>query len=185
LKLRLGVFGPGLVLVLSGVGACGGPQSGPTASVGFRTLQSDQVVIGFEQYITENGQNKVILRGDTAYVFEDSSTARIRKLNLTLYNETGQVSARLNSDSGVVNTFTRAMIARGRVVLTTEQDGRRIETEELHYDPQAHRVWSTVPVVQHFQNGVINGTGFEADDKFYNVRINNARSTGGGLRITF
>jgi LPS export ABC transporter protein LptC len=171
--------------VLLALSACGGQPAGPNASAGFRKLPSDQVIVGFEQHITESGKNKAILRGDTAYVYEDSSFAKLRKVNLMLYDEQGQLSARLNSDSGEVNTFTRAMVARGRVVLITEQDSRRIETEELHFDPQAHRVWSTVKTVQRHQGGVLTGSGFEADDKFYNVRITDARSTGGGFRITF
>jgi LPS export ABC transporter protein LptC len=176
------LVGVGMLVFMAG---CGRQEAGPTASAGFRKLPSDQVIVGFEQHMTESGKNKAVLRGDTAYVFEDSSFAKLRKVNLTLYDEQGQLSARLNSDSGDVNTFTRAMVARGKVVLITEQDGRRIETEELHFDPQAHRVWSTVRTVQHHQGGVLTGTGFEADDKFYNVRITNARSSGGGFRITF
>jgi hypothetical protein len=32
---------------------------------------------------------------------------------------------------------------------------------------------------------IVSGSGFEADDKFVNVRITDARSTGGGLRLEF
>ncbi|MGQ0561873.1 MAG: LPS export ABC transporter periplasmic protein LptC [Gemmatimonadota bacterium] len=164
---------------------CGSPAADPTASAAFRQLPSDQVILGFEQYVSERGLNKAILTGDTAFVFEDSSVAHVKDVNLVLYDEAGQVSARLTSDAGRLNTFTQAMTATGDVVLITETDGRRIETEELHYDPNTHRIWSDVRTTQRHQGGVLTGTGFEADDKFYNVRIINARSTGGGLRIEF
>jgi LPS export ABC transporter protein LptC len=158
---------------------------GPTGGEGFEKLPADQVITGFEQYVSENGLNKAIMRGDTAFIFEDSSVAHVKTVNLVLYDEAGKVNARVTSKSGRLNTFSQAMTATGNVVLITETDGRRIETEELNYDPTTHRVWSTVRTVQRHQGGVLTGNGFEADDKFQNVRIHGARSTGGGFRINF
>ena len=165
--------------------ACDRQTASPTADAGFKMLAADQVIVGFQQYATERGLNKAIMRGDTAYIYEDSSLAKVKKVDLVLYDEAGKVSARLTSKAGRLNTFTQAMTASGNVVLITESDGRRIETEELHYDPTTHRIWSTVQTTQRHQGGVLTGTGFEADDKFYNVRITGARSTGGGFRINF
>ena len=154
-------------------------------AAGFQSLPADQVIVGFQQYVSERGLNKAIMRGDTAYIYEDSSLAKVKDVNLVLYDEAGKVSARLTSERGRLNTYTQAMVATGNVILITETDGRRIETEELHYDPTTHRVWSNVKTTQRYQGGVLTGTGFEADDKFYNVRITGARSTGGGFRINF
>lgn len=182
---RQGVRAWVAVLAWLAAGGCGRSQSDPTGGAGFRHLPADQVVLGFEQYITENGRPKAIMRGDTAYVYEDSTLAKIRKVNLTMFDENGNVSGTLTSKSGVLNTFTREMIARGNVVLTTAKDNQQIETEELHYNPNTHRVWSTVRTTQRRGGGVITGTGFEADDKFYNVKVTGARSTGGGFKITF
>ena len=165
--------------------ACGGQEIGPLGGAGFETLPADQVIAGFEQYATENGLNKAIMRGDTAYIFEDSSVAHVKTVNLVLYDEAGTVNARVTARTGRLNTFTQAMTATGNVVLVTEKDGRRIETDELNYDPTTHRVWSTVRTVQRYQGSTFTGTGFEADDKFENVRVIGARTTGGGLRITF
>lgn len=169
------------MMVLAGCNRDMGPGDG----AGFQPLPSDQVIVGFEQHVSESGQQKAILKGDTAFIYEDSSLAKVRDVNLVMYNEAGQVSARLTSEAGRLNTFTQQMTATGNVVLITEQDGRRIETEELHYDPNTHRVWSNVRTVQRHQGATLTGTGFEADDKFNNVRVLNARTSGGGLRITF
>jgi LPS export ABC transporter protein LptC len=165
--------------------ACGVQPADPTAGAGFRKLVADQVIAGFEQHVTEDGKHKVLMRGDTAYIFEDSALAKVRNINLTMYDEAGNISARLTAISGDINTASQGMIARGNVVLITEQDGRRIETEELHFDPRLHRIWSDVQTVQHHEGGILTGSGFEADDKFQNVQIKQARSSGGGLRIQF
>lgn len=176
------------VLVLAGLAVllgCGGAEEGAVADPGFKKLESDQVLTGFEQYVTENGRRKAVLRGDTAFIYEDSSLAKVRKVDLILYDEQGAVSATLKSKAGRLNTYTQEMVATGNVVLITAKDGSQIETEELHYDPNTHRVWSTVATTQRRGDAVITGTGFEADDKFYNVRVSGARSSGGGFRISF
>lgn len=174
----------GLGLAFLAVSGCREQQVALPTGEGFVKLEADQVIHGFEQIITKNGLKTAVMRGDTAYIFEDSSLAKVKSQSLVLYDEKGNVSARLKSHSGVVNRVTQQMIARGNVVLVTDA-GRTIETEELHYDPDSHRVWSNQRTVQRYQGGVLTGTGFEADDKFQNVRITGASSRGGGMRIQF
>lgn len=164
---------------------CGDKVDPEAASRGFREIPADQVIIGFKQFLTEAGRHKATVTGDTAYVYNDSSFVLVKNVDLTMYDEQGQFSAHLNAKVGDMYNASNAMIARGNVVLKTK-DGSTIETQELHYDPQTHRIWSTVPAVKREANGAtMSGSSFEADDKFNNVRIMNARSTGGGLRIQF
>ena len=166
--------------------ACKGNEVTPVATVGYRNIAADQVVIGMEQYVTQAGKQRAILRGDTAYVFEDSAKAHVKKVNLTLFDEAGGESAQLTAREGDFSNNTQAMVARGNVVLVTRgADPSTIETEELHYDPNTKRIWSTKPTVRRSSSGVLRGTGFESDDQFQNVRVANATSEGGGMRIQF
>jgi LPS export ABC transporter protein LptC len=175
------------ILILAALlGACGNNELTPTASPDYRDIAADQIVIGMEQYVTQSGRQSAILRGDTAYVFEDSAKAHVKKVNLTLYDESGRESAQLTSREGDFSNVTQAMVARGKVVLVTRgAEPRTIETEELHYDPNSKRIWSTKPTIMRSGTGVVSGSGFEADDRFVNVRVANARSSGGGMKITF
>lgn len=175
----------GTFLVAFALAACNGAKPAPTAGAGFRTLPSDQVIVGFEQYVTEAGAKRAIMVGDTAFIFEDSTLAKVHNANLTMFDDKGAVMARLTSKTGDVNSATQAMVARGNVVLVTTDAGT-IETEELHYEPQSHRLWSNVHTVQHLKNGgTMTGSGFTADDKFQNVQVTNASSRGGALKIQF
>ena len=166
---------------------CGGNEGAtPTSSPDYKSIAADQIVIGMEQYVTQQGRQRAILRGDTAYVFEDSAKALVKKVNLTLYDEAGRESAQLTSREGDFHNATQAMIARGNVVLVTRgADPRTIESQELHYDPNSKRIWSTKPTTMRSASGTVSGSGFESDDRFINTRITNARSTGGGMRIRF
>lgn len=175
-----------LIVAVAALAACNKDDASPLAApgAGFQRLPADQIIIGFQQYVSEGGKKNADVLGDTAYIYEDSAIAKIRGANLVLYDETGALKARVKARTGDVNSVTQAMIARGNVVLVTN-DGRRIETEELHYDPTNHRIFSNVTTTQHFQGGILRGTGFDADDKFYNVRIIGATSSGGGFKIPF
>ena len=172
------------VLLVTLLFACGGNENTPTAASVYQDIPADQIVIGMEQYVTQSGQQRAILRGDTAYVFEDSAKAHIKKVNLTLFDEQGRESAQLTSREGDFNNATQAMIARGNVVLVTRgAEPRTIETEELYYDPNTKRIWSNVATTMRSAGGVLRGTGFTSDDRFENVRVTNASGRGTGLRF--
>jgi LPS export ABC transporter protein LptC len=175
-----------LVMTALVLSACKGNEVTPAATAGYHEIAADQVVIGMEQYVTVSGRQRAILRGDTAYVYEDSAKAHVKKVNLSLYDDNGRESAQLTSREGDFSNQTQAMTARGNVVLVTRgAQPRTIETQELHYDPNAKRIWSTVATVMRSPDGVVRGSGFEADESFTNVRVTNASSTGGGMKIRF
>lgn len=158
----------------------------PTGSANYQGIEADQIIVGMEQFVTDAGQRKAVLRADTALVFEDSAKAHLKKVDMKLYDEAGAEAAQLTSRQGEFNNSTQAMVARGKVLLVTRgENARTIETEELHYDPNTKRVWSTVATTMRSKDGVVNGSGFEADDRFENVRVTNARSSGGGIKIQF
>jgi LPS export ABC transporter protein LptC len=168
------------------LGACKGNEITPAATAGYKDIPADQIIVNMEQYVTEAGRQRAVLRGDTAYVFEDSAKAHVIKVNMTLFTATGAERAQLTAREGDFSSTSQAMVARGNVVLVTRgADSRTIESEELHYDPNAKRIWSTKPTVMRSASGTVRGSGFESDDQFVNTRITNARSSGGGMRIQF
>ena len=168
------------------LGACKGNEVSPMATVGYKDIPADQIIVNMEQYVTQSGRQRAVLRGDTAYVFEDSAKAHVIKVNMTLFNENGGERAQLTAREGDFSSTSQAMVARGNVVLVTRgADSRTIESEELHYDPNAKRIWSTKPTVMRHGGSTLRGSGFESDDQFVNVRVTNARSSGGGMRIQF
>jgi LPS export ABC transporter protein LptC len=169
------------VLLLSG---CKDNDMTPTATVGYKDIPADQIIVNMEQYITESGRQRALLRGDTAYVFEDSAKAHVKKVHLTLYNTDGSERAQLTSREGDFSSTSQAMVARGNVVLVIRgPDSRTVESEELHYDPNQKRIWSDKPTVMRSASGVLRGSGFESDDQFYNSKVRNASGGGTGLKF--
>lgn len=141
--------------------ACGAGDQVPVAGEEYARLKADNVVVGLEQIVTKDGIRQAVLRADTGYVFEETSRVELAKVHLTLFRATGEKAAELTSREGELNQRTQAMVARGEVVLITV-DGRRIETEELHYDPNRSRIWSDVATAHTHNDARLVGDSFEA-----------------------
>jgi LPS export ABC transporter protein LptC len=164
--------------------ACDDGPGGPTG-VGYVSLPADQVFVDVTQSLNTSGVRAALLRADTIYMFNDSAKAHLRVVDLTVYDDGGEVRTTVRSDRGELHTATEAMVARGNVVVVTDGGQRRIETQELHYDPSRSRVWSDVPFVMTENGAVTRGLSFRSDDQFTNFEAVGATGRIPGLRFQF
>jgi LPS export ABC transporter protein LptC len=112
---------------------------------------------------------------DTMYQWADSADHFIRGVNLRVYNEDGTERAHVTSRQGVMDPRGERLVAQGNVVLIVPADGRRLESGELHYDPNADRIWSDSSFVMTHQGSTFRGSSFVSD-----VEFRNFQSTGPG-----
>lgn len=168
-----------LALLLVG---CGEENTTPVASPELLETGADLVSIGLQENITSEGIREATIQADTAFYYQDSTVYHLRNLTLVVYNETGAERARVTAERGRMRIDTDELVARGDVVLTIEgQSGRqtggagqqeaaiprrRIETEELNYDPNGDRIWSDSSTVMYEAGTVIRGKSFESDLDF-------------------
>lgn len=74
------------------------------------------------------------------------------------------------------------MVARGDVVLRVHTDSSRIESAEIHYDPDAERIWSDSATVRTLADGTVTrGSAFESDIEFENVVVRDPRGSAGRI----
>jgi len=143
---------------------------------------ADQVMFGVEHFVTGNGVVRGKLVSDTAFMYEDSALVRVRPVNLTLFDDDGNVAGEVMARTGVLNTRTQTMVASGSVVVE-ETGGDRIETEELHFDPNRDRVWSVVATTIHRDGSVLRGTGFTSNTQLTDTRLDAPRGQVQGLEF--
>lgn len=145
------------------------------------TLVAERVMYGVDFWSNSDGVKRARTMADTAYVFNrsDSSVLQLRGLKVFMFEESGKKSGTVTAKKGTINTQTKAMLAVGSVVLVTAE-GKKVQTEELHYDPASHRIWSNVFTT------VINADGskqtmqtFSTDDKFRSLQATGARGATG------
>lgn len=149
-------------------------DDGPVGA-GFQPLPSDIVLTDVTHNITSEGVRYAKLVSDSVYQFQDSSTVALFGVDLTLYDASGNVSATVTSLFGNLNERTNEMVARGNVVVLRTNGTERIETEELHYNPQTHRIWSNVHTKRTVDGCTQEGDGVQTDDRFSTVTLENAR----------
>ena len=164
---------------LLGAFACGSPDQSPVIASELVEMNADRVLFSMTHYMTHEGVREGLLEADTAYSWQDSTVISLRNLRLVVFDELGAERAVVTAERGRLDPETRQMFAQGNVVLTVTQGGRIVESEELYYDPDSDRIWSDMPTVSREGDSVVEGTGFDSDTEFTNVRIRNARTRGG------
>jgi len=133
-------------------------------------LDADFIVVGGEQYLSQDGRTEAHLVYDTAFQWNDSTMAALRRVELLVFNEDGSERARVTADRGRFDQSTDRMIAQGNVVMVVPSDGRTLRTEELHYDPQAGQIWSDSAFVMELPTQTLRGQSFSSDLEFRNFQ---------------
>ncbi|HKJ92185.1 MAG TPA: LPS export ABC transporter periplasmic protein LptC [Longimicrobiales bacterium] len=174
--LRNNVFAVLVSGALAGVALMGCSQRENPVSEGALSLPADQVMSDVQYDVRDLGVLRARLFADTAYVYEDSSKVRMRPVRLTLFDQEGKQAAHLTALQGTMDTRTQAMVAKGHVVLVTEDGNRRIETEELHYDPRADMIWSDLKTTYTEGETKVVGDGFTSDGRMDDVRVKNGKA---------
>lgn len=159
-------------LVALGTACDDAPEAGGTAQipVGPDTLPPpDQVVEDGEHVITIEGVKKAVLVAEQLYFYNDTSTVVGDTIQVSFFGEGGEFVSMLTAVSGVINQRSQEMTARGNVDVRSPDS--RIETEVLHYEPAADRIWSDQPTIINQQGNVIRGQGVESDPALERIQI--------------
>src|SRR5688500_6659574 len=164
----------GLVVALS-VAACQDPGATPPVSENAAGDTADQTMFGVRLMLADRGIQRTQMEADTAFTYEDNSRTELRTVKTLFFTETGLKNGRLTSRQGTYNVRTGNMEARGNVVVVSE-DGRRLETQQLRYDPGKNEISSDSAFVLTEPTQRISGIGFTADPNLNNVNIHKAAS---------
>ncbi len=165
-----------LVLVLAlgtvaGAAACSSESQVATVPDSYLAFEADGIVFQMTHRITQDGRLQGFVEADTAIQWQDSSAIHLRVLELTVLEETGEVRAIVTAQRGVLDTRSNRMTAYGNVVMIVPGQNRRLESEELHYDPQGDRIRSDSAFVFTEGTRVTRGRAFRSDLDFRNFEI--------------
>ena len=140
---------------------------------------ASQVMEGVEIKYTERGQLTHSMsagRMDRHAVINEARSKETGRwlvtggFSLSLYDSAGTTSAVLQASKGDFWEDNAHLTARENVVLTNQQ-GDRLETDLLYWSSDSDRIHTPRPVRVLTQDGVIEGTGLEADSRFDSYRI--------------
>ena len=157
-----------LTIVVSG---CTDRSKKPPVS-GHSTLadSADQVMYGARFNLTDQGILHAQLVADTAYFFDDNTRVELMHVHSTFFTSVGVKNAVLTSRRGTYHTGTGMMVARGDVLVNSE-DGRQLRSEELKYDQSRNEIASDSAFALTEPNRRLEGIGFRSDPNLQNVHV--------------
>lgn len=164
-------------LLLAGLAACGDRSAIPATTGEAVALPCDNQIEELTHTMTVNGVREAWLQADEACLWENADTIVVERFRLVLHDQgTGIEKATVTGQSGVLDLRTRRMRATGNAVLIIPAQGRRIESEQLLYDPAANLMRSDTTTFMYLPDRIIEGSGFESDLEFLNVRVRQLRT---------
>ncbi|HEX2600951.1 MAG TPA: LPS export ABC transporter periplasmic protein LptC, partial [Gemmatimonadaceae bacterium] len=159
-----------IVFASATVVACSSKKEPPVATHSPLADSADQVMFNASFMLTDKGLARAQMQGDTLYFFEDNTRIESDNPHITFFTATGAKDAVLTAKHGTSNTRTNNMIARGNVVVVSE-DGRRLTTEELIYNQFKNEISSDSAFVLTEPDRHLEGVGFRSDPNMKNIRI--------------
>jgi len=168
------------VLIVLGVGvafavACQDPGATPPAGVRAASDTADQTLFGVRLVLANNGIQRALLEADTAFTYDDNTRTELRVVRSTFYTEAGVKEGTLTSREGTYSSRSGNMEARGNVIVIAE-DGRRLVTPQLRYDPQRNEISGDSAFVLTRPGDVLSGIGFVTDPNLSRIRVDSAAS---------
>lgn len=165
-------------LAASALAACGERADTPLVAEEILQLnaKANQVVIGLEHYVTEEGVRRARVVADTAFFLEDQTTVELRVMRVTFYDANGRVTSVLTARRGTYDWETTDMVAEEDVVVINPDEGRRIETSVMYYSRRDDRIWGDAPTKMIEVDGtVVEGSAFESNSSLDEVHLTSAR----------
>ena len=158
------------VAALSLAIACADQGTTPPVAAKASPDTADQTLFGVRLVLSDHGIQRALMVADTAFAYDDNTRTELRTVRSTFYTETGVKDATLTSREGTYNSRSGNMEARGNVVVIAE-DGRRLETPQLRYDPGRNEISGDSAFVLTRPEDILEGTGFVTDPNLTRITV--------------
>jgi LPS export ABC transporter protein LptC len=150
---------------------CAEPQGGGVADESLTSITSDMVNYGMRTFVTAHGVKSGEIKADTAFAYQDSTVVRVKKMEMTVFDEQGNPEATVVADSGRINQATEQMDAWGNVHVKLAGRNCTISSSVIHYDPPLNQIRTDSPVTFEQDGRVTRGSSFSSNLTFDNIMI--------------
>lgn len=129
---------------------------------------------GVEILYSDSAQLKVRIEGETMLTYLDKVNPKqefVDGMFVEFFGPSGEITSTLSSKYALRMEQKREMIVRDSVIWQSEEQQKKLETEELIWDEKNQKIYTNKFVVITSPDEIIYGHGFEADQNFENVKI--------------
>ena len=157
-------------ILMSVAAACGDTQGPPVINQSLIPDSAEQILIGTELTLTDEGVRRAVVLSDTVLMYDDNTREELRKVTARFYSVTGEQEAILTSLQGAHSQRIGTMEARGNV-LVVSKEGKQLNSPHLRYDPNRNEISSDSAFTLTEGNRVTKGVGFVSNPDMTNMRI--------------
>lgn len=145
-------------------------------------FRANQTLYVTSRNLTRDGIQEGRLEADSIHMWDDSTHVRVYGLVVLLFDDRGREKGRVTADGGRLSSIGNELWAYGNALLSVPEDEmnerRNIHAEELFFDLERERIWTTVAVRMERGECEVTGDGFDSDLSFNNLTIEAPREGG-------
>jgi len=171
-RARLGhpAFCGWCLAILVSVGLIGCSETEQTPAVQRSGAIPDQQFYDYRLIESAGGIKRWVLESDRMEKYADREDVELFTVRMQFYRD-GEYFSTLTAERGQANLTSKNLFAWGNVVVVTD-DGRKLETEELHYDNDRGLIHNEVFDRFTRDGDVITGIGLEAtpDLEYFEIK---------------
>ncbi len=130
----------------------------------------DQILENSTIILTVGGIKSTVIKASTLVKYEKKDLTLARVIQADFFDKEGKHTSVLTADSGFIHEQRQDMEVLGRVLVITD-DGLRLETTSLRWDPKINKVVTDDFVKITKKNDIITGYGLESDAELRNIKI--------------
>jgi len=130
----------------------------------------DQVIENATMVFTVNGKKSTVIKAKSIFKWVDKDFTKAKTLEVDFYDTLGEHTSHLTADSGWVWEKRQNLEVLGNVFVVTD-DGIKLETESLKWDPKINKITTDDFVKITKGKDIMTGYGLEADQNLRNFKI--------------
>ncbi len=137
----------------------------------------DITLRNYKHYIYKNQKKYLYAKIDIAEFFEKTLEINFYKINAEIYNSNGELTAKVNSDNGIIDKNEKILTFKDNVNIEIVENDAKLHCEELKLDYQNNKLISEKPILLEKNDGsYIQADSMESDlkmesTKFVNMKI--------------
>lgn len=129
------------------------------------------VLTGVETFFSDSAILVVKLSAPIQEEYDKGDRVFPKGLEVYFYKKDRTISATLSARFGRFDKIKRLYTVTGNVVVRNVEEGKVLQTEELHWNPETKKVFTDKFVVIETPQEVLKGQGLEAAQDFSSYRI--------------
>lgn len=160
-----------IILGCSGKDEIKAPGADDAALADSAVIRPDQEIKGASIFLFKGAVRTTEIKADYIEKYNKQDSTLAWGLDVHFYNNSGVETSHLIADSGLVRETTQFMVANGNVVVISQENKSRLETEQLFWNGMDQKVTTDSFVTIYQEGDTLMGYGFEADQDLKGFKI--------------